>query len=92
MLSYQIFNPCQECHSASYLSRQIEDALTAYGLRMWRNRAFLLGRSLDWERVKRLLYYKDIVKNLMFDPFYYGPDYGYEDIESKVKALTNALR
>jgi len=71
--------------------KSINVALESYGLRIWRNRVFVLGRPVEDVRLKKILYYKGILENLLFNPFYYGPKYSYQDIDSRIKALINGL-
>lgn len=92
MLSYLVSNTCPECTSASYLKKGINKALVVFGKRLWLNKAFLLKKPISKEKLKLLLYYKDILENLEFDPFYYGPKYPYENIDSRIKSLINGLR
>lgn len=91
MVSFLVRYPCDDCFTASGLLEEVESALNNYGTRIWRNKVFLLGRPVDKTRIKKILYYKDILKNLLFDPFYYGPKYPYQDIDSRIKQLINAV-
>lgn len=91
MLSYLVSSPCDECMSASYLKTSINKALSKIGRRMWLNKAFMLKKPLNKERLKVILYYKNLLDNLEFDPFYFGPKYPYEKIDSRIKSLINGL-
>lgn len=91
MLSFLTQYPCEDCFTASGLLEDIDQTLTKYGTRIWRNKVFLLGRPVDKVRLKQILYYKDILNNLQFDPFYYGPHFPYQNIDSRIKQLINGL-
>lgn len=92
MLSYQVSNtPCENCLSCSSLMNALDTILSKYGSRLWKNKVYLLGKPLGKGKLKTLLYYKDILKNLMYDPFYYGQKYPYQNIDSRIKELINGL-
>lgn len=91
MLSYLTFSICDECFSASDLMKKLDKAIALFGNRIWLNKAFLLRKPISTNKLKILLYYKGVLDNLTYDPFYYGPKYSYEDIDSRIKELINAL-
>ncbi len=91
MLTYQLNEDCVGCFKGREVLCQLDHVLTLFGKRMRNNKAFLLNKPLSFERLKILLYYKDILSNLVYDPLYYGPQYPYEIIESRIKELLNGL-
>lgn len=91
MLSYLVCTPCDACYSASNLMERLNTGIASYGRILWLNKAFMLKKPMSDNKLKRLLYYKDILDNLIFDPFYYGTRFSYESIDSRIKALINGL-
>lgn len=91
MLSYLVSSPCDKCLSASGLMEALNKSIASYGMRLWLNKAFMLKKPISNIKLKLLLYYKDILENLLYDPFYYGDKHPYESIDSRIKALINGL-
>lgn len=91
MVSFLTRGSCEDCFTASGLLEDVNKALENYGTRIWRNKVFILNRPLGDVKLKKLLYYKDILKNLLFNPFYYGSKYPYQNIDSRIKQLINGL-
>lgn len=91
MLSYSVLGPCDSCMSASSLKKDVQKAIAVMGRRLWLNKAFMLKKVLNKEKLKVLLYYQDILDNLLYDPFYYGDKYPYQNIDSRIKSLINGL-
>lgn len=91
MLSFLLSHPCDECNSVSGLLKDLDTAIARYGKKLWLRKAFSVGVPISKIRLKTLLYYKDILQNLQYDPFYYGPKFPYSNIDSRIKALINGL-
>ena len=92
MLTYEVlYNTCSECFSVSGLLDRVDQAIISLGRRMYKNRVLLLNKPLVANKIKILSYYKDILDNLLYNPFYYGPSFDYQRIDSRIKELINGL-
>jgi len=91
MLTYEVsYNLCDACFSTSNLLERVNKALYLLGGRVYKNRVLLAGKTIDTEKIKLLGYYKDILENLIYNPYYYQ-GFDYQRIDSRVKELINGL-
>lgn len=92
MLTYVVsYNACSDCFSTSNLLHKVDEAIIALGLMMYRNYVLLFNKPITSSKIKVLSYYKDILENLIYNPFYYGPSFDYQRIDSRIKELINGL-
>lgn len=93
MLSYRVsYNNCSDCFQPCNLTIKVDEAITAMGKRMYESRIYLIKRNISRRKLRTLLYYKEILDNLLYNQMYYTPRYTYQEIDSRIKVLINGLR
>lgn len=85
MLTY-LLNTCKDCDSIKETLHQLDEKISRVTTNNYQNLIFQLTKPFSISKLKILLRYKEILKNLYWNVNYYHP-YNYKDIVSKVKTL-----
>ena len=86
MISF-IVKTCTSCGLLDDTICSIDNVLASYGKNGWQNISLLTSKPTPYVKIRQLIYYKEILKNLIWNQDFYCP-YDMDKILARAKQLT----
>lgn len=81
---------CLDCNDLQDAICAVDGALAAYGKQGYQNTSFLTNKQVPYVQVKTLIYYREILDNLMWDQTFYAP-FTMTQIVSRARAVAGTI-
>jgi hypothetical protein len=85
MVSFLVKN-CDDCDQLQNLICSLDGVLAQYGKQGWQNFSYLTHKPVPYLKIKRVLYYREILENLRWNQCFYE-NFSMVQIVSGAKTL-----
>lgn len=90
MLSF-LLTDCSDCSSLEDAICEVDATLAQYGKDAWFNLSYMTDKPVPHAQIKRLIMYRDILRNLRWDQTVYCPPFKLAKIVSRARSLSGSI-
>lgn len=90
MLSF-LLKDCTDCSTLDDAICSVEGALAQYGKDGWQNITYMTQKPVPYNRIRQLMYYRDILETLKWSQGTYCPPFNVPNITSRAAAIAGSI-